>query len=358
MFLYQRGRWLLAFLFVPLYFLVQWISHYPEAVETFYSKGFYKAWAHAIRFVFGYIPFSVGDLFYIILILWSGKKIIAIAKGQSPIPRLLQFLAMGFSVLYLGFNLSWGLNYYRVPLHKTMGLSLVQKDSNALLNLTKELVLKTNAIHQQLSKDTSLAVKVPYNTSHILNIAPKGVKKIGKTYPIFAYRNPAVKKSIFATPLSYMGYAGYLNPFSLEAQVNQKIPLYRLPVVATHEIGHQLGYASERDTNFIGYLAAYSHPDPYFNYAATTLALSYCLRDLQRENPEAYKVLLKTMYSGVFKNYKESSLFWTAHKNPLMPYFDKLFNSFLKINHQAKGIKSYGQVVQLLLAYHQKHPLE
>ena len=36
-------------------------------------------------------------------------------------------------------------------------------------------------------------------------------------------KNDIVKNSIWSTIISYMGYAGYLNPFTLEAQVNEKI---------------------------------------------------------------------------------------------------------------------------------------
>lgn len=39
-----------------------------------------------------------------------------------------------------------------------------------------------------------------------------------------------------------MGYGGYLNPFTNEAQVNGITPKFRLPTVSGHEVGHQLGY--------------------------------------------------------------------------------------------------------------------
>jgi len=45
------------------------------------------------------------------------------------------------------------------------------------------------------------------------------------------------------------------------------------------------------------------------------------------------------------------------YQNPLSPYFESIFNRFLKMNNQAQGVKSYGQIVQLLLAYHAQYPV-
>jgi hypothetical protein len=347
-----------ALAWLPLYFLVQWISHYPVIIEKYYSQGFYPIWSQLLRALWGPIPFSVGDIGYSALILFGVIKIYTHIKSSMPFENSLLFLGKSVSVLYITFNLSWGLNYYRLPLQETLKLTLIAKDSSALNNLTTALVRKANSLHLSLETDPLRALTVPYSETDILKKASQGFKEVAKNYPNLYYSKPAIKKSLFALPLSYMGYAGYLNPFSLEAQINQKIPTYRLAVVATHEIGHQLGYASERDTNFIGYLAALEHSDSYFKYAATTLALSYCLGDLKRENTTAYKVAIEMLRPGILENFRSSNRFWQAYKNPLSPYFESVFNKFLIINHQPQGVKSYGQMVQLLLAYHSEFPLE
>jgi len=350
------GRWLLAFSFLPLYYLVQWVSDYPALIETYYSRGFYVYWSEGLRFVLGRFPISVGDLLYIVIIVWGLIKIRKHLKGKTPIKSLLLFTGTAVSIFYLVFNLSWGLNYHRTPLNESLNLSSDLKDSLALFNLTEALVLKANVLHKHIALDSLSAVKIPYQTNEILTMGISGYEVLEQKYPLLSYPQTAVKKSVFAIPLSYMGYAGYLNPFTLEAQVNQKIPAYRLPVVATHEMAHQLGYASERDTNFIGYLAGIHHPDPYFNYASTTLALSYCLRDVYRESPKRQQEFIALLNPGVIKNFQESNRFWEMYQNPLSPYFESIFNRFLKMNNQAQGVKSYGQIVQLLLAYHAQYP--
>lgn len=358
MFHKNEPHWLWSFAWVPIYFMVQYTAGYPEGVEQYFSRSWYPFWSEILRSVLGRFPFSVGDIAYGVLIAYVIQKIYAYSKDHQSIKKILLFVGRTISLVYLVFNLSWGLNYYRQPLSMSLGLQKIEKDSSALKILSRALVQKTNTLHDQLSNNLDQAVAVPYTINDLLNKTPEGFEVLAKKYPFLAYKQTALKKSLIATPLSYTGYAGYLNPFSLEAQVNQKIPLYRLPLVASHEVGHQLGYASERDTNFIGYLAALKHPDPYFKYAATSLALSYCLRDLNREDPLAYRDLLGEIRPGVLKNYQASNDFWKAYENPLSPYFERIFNSFLKMNQQTAGVQSYGQIVQLLLAYHHEYPLQ
>lgn len=357
MFQKKEPHWLWSFVWLPLFLLVQYISDYTDGIEAYFSRGWYPFWSSLLRGLFSRFPFSVGDLAYGLGIAYSLKKIYAYRKEREGLKKSLLFVGRLLGGVYLLFNLSWGFNYYRQPLAQTLALPSFSPDRSSLVQLTQSLVYKTNQLHNQLSSSKEQGVQVPFTAAQILEQTPEGFSKLAKQYPLLAYHKPALKKSLIATPLSYMGYAGYLNPFSLEAQINQKIPLYRLPLVASHEVGHQLGYASERDTNFIGYLAALKHPNPYFKYAATTLALSYCLRDLHRLSPEDYEALRDQIRPGVLQNYQQSTDFWNSYENPLEPYFEKIFNSFLKINKQAAGVESYGQIVQLLLAYHSEFPL-
>ncbi|UWX56004.1 DUF3810 domain-containing protein [Maribacter litopenaei] len=171
------------------------------------------------------------------------------------------------------------------------------------------------------------------------------------------YEYPSIKTSLFSTGLTYMGYAGYLNPFTNEAQVNGILPNFRFPIVAGHEIGHQLGYSAENETNFIGYLVTSSNQDPYFQYAAYAYVLGYCLSDVRRGNIDTFDQLFQNLHPGVQENFREMAIFRQQYENPMEPVFKSIFNSFLKANNQTQGIQSYNGVVSLLIAYHKKYPL-
>src|ERR1700687_3550027 len=55
-------------LLIVMTILIKWVSWYPGWVERNYSLGVYPVIAKIQRFLFGWIPFSIGDIFYAFLI--------------------------------------------------------------------------------------------------------------------------------------------------------------------------------------------------------------------------------------------------------------------------------------------------
>ena len=244
--------------------IVQLISFFPELIEGFYSNGFYYYISSFSRIIFGYLPFSVGDLSYLLAIFflifgyYKNRKTIKLSWND----RLLKIVSY-FSVFYFFFNILWGLNYYRVPLFEKLKIEK-EYSNDDLLKFTQLLIVKTNAIHSQITKNDSIKVVFPYSQEQVFEMNLKGYNSLSNKIPSFKYNHPSIKKSLFSLPLSYMGFSGYLNPFTNEAQVNDKIPMYNFPTTVTHEMAHQLGYASESEANFIGFLASINNENSYF----------------------------------------------------------------------------------------------
>jgi hypothetical protein len=154
-----------------------------------------------------------------------------------------------------------------------------------------------------------------------------------------------------------MGFSGYLNPFTNEAQVDGLLPTYKFPTTTCHEIAHQIGYAAENEANFIGCLAAINNDDLYFKYSGYTFALRYCIYELHRRKPDLYYELLPRINKGILANYMEVEQFWKSYENPVEPVFKTTFDNFLKANNQANGMKSYNYVVALLVNYFKTNAL-
>jgi hypothetical protein len=150
-----------------------------------------------------------------------------------------------------------------------------------------------------------------------------------------------------------MGYGGYINPFTLEAQVNAYQPKLRLLTTSAHEIAHQLGYAAEEEANFIAIEAALQSENLYMQYAGYHLALGYALRDCKERKDIDSKALYQKLNVGVLKQYEQVTAFWQNYQNPLEALFKKSYDSFLKANNQTAGIKSYSLVIGLLLHKYQ-----
>jgi hypothetical protein len=334
---------------------VKILANFPEFVETFYSNGLYPIISKIFRFTLGWLPFSFGDLFYLFLIVfilrWIFKNIKFIWK--QPKATLLKIVAF-FSVFYFMFHFLWGLNYHRLPLHQSLGLA-AKYSTEDLVQVTKILINKSNNSHIKITKNDTLPVRVPYSLNELFDKTSNGYEQLSKEFPTLSYTPSSIKTSLFSLPLSYMGFSGYFNPFTGEAQVNSKIPKYKFAFVSCHEEAHQLGFSAENETNFIGALAAMNNDDPYFQYSGYSLALRYCLNELYRRDQDQFKLLIAQVNLGIKKNYRESSTFWSNYENPLEPLFKKSFDTFLKANNQKGGIESYSYVVALLVNYNKKN---
>ena len=95
-----------------------------------------------------------------------------------------------------------------------------------------------------------------------------------------------------------MGYSGYINPFTNEAQINAKMVGYSTPITVCHEIAHQMGYAAETEANYLGYLAAKNSNNQYFRYSASLFSLRYLLGEVRKVNPEKYKYFQEKIHKG------------------------------------------------------------
>jgi hypothetical protein len=346
---------------LPLFLLIQIvilkiIRFFPEGAERFYSNGIYVFISKFSRIVLGKIPFSIGDCIYFILILfalkwfWKNRKSWKLNWKNN----LLTILSV-LSVFYFFFHILWALNYYREPLFEKMAIEREYSDAD-LLTFTKKLIARTNAIQSQITKNDSLKVVFPYSQNQVFEMNQNGYKNLSREYDFFTYSHLSIKKSLFSLPLTYMGFGGYLNPFTNEAQVNYLGPMYSFPMTTNHEMAHQMGYASESECNFIGFMSSIKNDNLYVQYSGYSMALRYCLGNWQVRNEEVLKQLLKTVHPGILKNYKESEDFWEQYQTPIETGFHAFYDRFLKINQQKDGMDSYSKFVNLMVNYYKVRP--
>lgn len=347
----KNKKTILAFSLIPQYFLIKLLSNYPEFVEAYYSNGFYQFISKLFRYTLGWLPFSFGDLVYafaiIYIVRWLYKNRKRLRKDTK---NWCIDVASALAVIYFAFHLFWGINYYRLPLHKSLNLN-ADYTTEQLVSVTEKLIEKSNQIHLEITKNDTLKVEIPFSKSDILKLAPAGYDNLKEIFPHLEYHPKSIKKSLFSHPLTYMGFSGYLNPLTNEAQVDGLIPSYKFPTTSSHEIAHQLGYAAENEANFIGCLAAINHNNIYFKYAGYAFALRFCLNEIYNRDICLFEDMVADVDKGILKNYEEVRLFWETHQNPAEPYFKIFYSNFLKANKQSKGMESYSYVVALLTNY-------
>ncbi len=352
-----KRKYLLPFLLIIQIIILKIIAFYPEWTERYYSHLIYLQISNFSRIIFGKIPFSIGDCLYILLILliakwfWNKRKSWKL-HWKTNVLHIFSFL----SVFYFSFHLLWGLNYYRMPLFEKMNIKREYSDAD-LYDFTKKIIAKANAIQIQITKNKNLKVVYPYSHEETFEKNINGYQNLLKSYAYFGYQNSSIKKSLISLPLTYMGFGGYLNPFTNEAQVNDLMPKYNLPTTSCHEMAHQMGYASESECNFIGFLASVNNEDLYFQYSGYSFALRYCLNNWYLKNEKIYQRLLQTVHPGIIVNYKESEIFWRQYETPIEKGFHAFYDRYLKINQQKEGMDSYSKFVDLLVNFYKNKNL-
>lgn len=343
---------------VSLVILIKIFSRFPDAVEKYYATGLYPLIARLQRLLFGWVPFSIGDLFYAVVAIWLLyslfffiRKLVRMQADKAYFLSVLRRIVFYLLLLYVVFNLSWGLNYDRKGIADQLQLQVKPYSTAELTNILQLLVNKMNALDS--ASDEKRAALASHR--HLFNGAVRSYENLAAADPRFAYPFPSVKTSMFSLIGSYLGFSGYYNPFSGEAQVNTMVPLFSRPYTTCHEIGHQLGYAKENEANFAGYLSARSSDDPAFRYSVYFDLYLYGARELYARDSSKLKPLREQIRPAIRKDFRELQKFLEKYRNPFELMITRLYGGYLRANRQPQGMHTYNEVIAWLIAYYEKN---
>jgi hypothetical protein len=333
-------------------------SFFPEAVEKYYSTGIYPVISIFPRLLFGWVPFSVGDVLYAAVFLYLIISLVRFLTRafrrklhrQYLLLCLKRFIIISLWV-YLAFNVFWGLNYDRLPIDREQHLETKPYSRQELQSLVGLLVSRMNAID---SASREARKNLTTNDS-VFKFSIAAYHHAAGATPGLSYKFPSVKFSFYGYLANYMGFSGYYNPFTCEAQVNTTIPRFVEPFTTCHEIGHQLGYAKEEEANFCGFLATHTSPDPAFRYSVYVDLYLYSASALYVMDSTAFIPYRESLKPSVRQDLRDLKAFYQQYQNPLEPVIHALYGHYLKANRQPQGINSYDEVVGLAIAYQRKY---
>jgi hypothetical protein len=137
-----------------------------------------------------------------------------------------------------------------------------------------------------------------------------------------------------------------INPFGLEVLANPDLLPFERPFVAAHEWGHLAGFADEADANFVGWLTCIraSPAAQYSGWFYLYWQISGELNDRERTRLNAaladgprrdINAVIARLRQGEVPALQRAS--W------------KVYDQYLKANRVASGVRSYGEVVNLIL---------
>jgi hypothetical protein len=346
-------KYIILAILLPIQMLLMRLAdNNPTFIEQYYSNGVYTYISSFLRILFGWIPFSVGDLLIAFLVFIFIRFIFILIKSRfrNFIPKMIHFTAI-ISILYFCFYFFWGLNYYREPLAENLNYKQTKYTTEDLVKTTEYVLKELNSLQFKITKNDTIAVNNNYTEEEIYNKSLQGFKNLSIEFNQLHYTYKSVKSSLMSYLQSYNGTSGYLNPLTGEAQVNDRMPKTGYPTTTCHEMAHQIGFAAENEANFIGFLAANYNDDLYFKYASYRMAFSYCMSEIRKRDKEIYNKIWAKTNKGVVKDFNTSYNFWKSYKNPLEPYIKKGYSAYLKANKQSKGTDSYNYVVDLLISH-------
>lgn len=357
----QNGR---KPLWKPLVFLlaaavvIKIFALWGNLVEGWYATGIYPYIAMVLRFTTGWLPFSAGDVLYAAVTVWLIIRLIKLLgllfKRMATWRGFLYGLGktiVKILCLYLVFNILWGLNYDRYGISYQLKLGNGKYSTEDLQRLTDTLVVRVNNSRRLLGNNS---FTYPPNCQVFANAA-LAYNNVAAIYPFLQYRAKSIKPSIYGKLGNYLGFLGYYNPFTGEAQVNTTVPPFVIPYTTCHEMAHQLGYASEDEANFVGYLSAVASKDEYFHYSAYFDLFKYANGELFMRDSAAARAnyrLLDTLVKKDMRTYRD---FLLANRNAVEPIIRLFYGEYLKANNQPKGIETYDDVVAWLIAYQKKY---
>lgn len=349
---WNKSHIILAILLPIQVLLMRVVANNPAFIEQYYSNGIYPYISSFFRIILGCIPFSFGDLLIAFGVFMLIRFLFRLIKSRfrNFIPKMIHFTAV-LSVIYFCFYLFWGLNYYREPLSKNLKYHQKKYTTDQLQKVTEHIIEKLNYYQLIITNNDTLKVENPYQQKEMYKMAIAGYENLSVDFPQLKYQHPSVKSSLMSLLQTYNGTAGYLNPLTGEAQVNDRIPKTSYPTTTCHEMAHQIGFAAENEANFVGFLAANYNEDIYFKYASYRMAFGYCLSEIRKRDQDLYSDVLKKVNKGILKDFNASYQFWLEYKNPFEPLVKKGYNAYLKANKQDKGVQSYNYVVDLLISY-------
>ena len=304
------------------------------------------------------VRFSVGEIIVGLAILAALVFIVcavaAVIKNKGSRLRTLgrrALLALDVVLtVVVIFNFTLGASYYADGFAEREGITPRGGTVEELRALTAEFTEIVNACAGGVARDERGRMDV--SADEIIDRAAGLYDAAEREFPSLAGPERRAKKIIFSRAMSAFGYTGVYMPFTGEANVNVDFPAAYLPDTVAHELAHQRGVASEDEANFAAIVSALTSGDPVYEYSGALSAWSALGNELYKYDKEAYFELFRELDPGVQEDIRAANEYWDAFASPVSEVSEAVYDSFLKGYGESNGIKTYGMVVGLLLAYY------
>ncbi len=342
--LYKKRSWagILLAQFLLFYFFSKSVF-----MISFFEK-FFEFQKKSHQVLFSWIPFSAGDVLYIMLggaILYLFIRLFKREKRAASMLKILIIL----NVFYFIYQVFWGMLYFQTPIIKKLS-SQEKPETEKAKKLALRYLEKCKTTRQSVHEDHSGVFIIRDLKSVQQEILLQQTRLPRNISDKKASQVLSMKPSIFKYVMSFTGILGYYNPFTAEAQYNSELPSTFIPFTTAHESSHQLGFAREQEANFVGYLIGVNSGNTDLKYSTEYFTLKSLLRFISDKDPKFVKSVLDNYSPAMKRDRAYEKKFIFTHQGWLDDFFGYTNNLFLKTNQQ-EGAVTYSYFIDLLLNY-------
>ena len=352
-----RVRLILLVIFVALIITLSQIK-YIRSVSDFISSYISFPVRNGLAFLCSFTDWSVAEwqliLFALFVAVFVICLIVALIKNFrnffSVLIRYLSFVSLVAAIIGFLVVLLLNVPYYSKSFSEKSGIVAEKSSTDDLYMTTKAVAMLLKGSADSVSRDENGVFNEKLET--LFNLSPSVYRNIERDYPFLKGYELRAKKVLFSFALSTIRTTGVAYPLTGEANINIHQPAAYIPATIAHEIAHQRGISSESEANFVAILACDLSGDNAYRYSGYLFAYGYLASALAEEDYDRYLEITKTLPTGVLSDLKYHYEYWKQFENEISEYTDSIYDDFLKSQGQDLGIKSYGAVVDLLIAYY------
>ncbi len=328
---------------LAFFLIVQWLTAYPDLVETYYSNGLYPILTLLMSGVSGQFSFSLTEF-----AVWFSVLILAPALFNSlwhrrtTFSRTLLNLTTLAAIMVVWFYLFWGLNYLRLPLSTKLGLDAVQLEMDAFDSTFVDIIRQADKLNLSYPVIDIPTINDHVEASYSSVLDSLHLKKIPGSR--------SVKTLVDNWVLNKTTTSGWFSPFFHEVHYNKDLMIIEQPFVIAHEKAHQMGYTNEAEANFLAFLVCTNSEDPLLRYSGYFSVLGYFL-SASGGSPERHRFFSDLITDGVKLDLSAVRGRWLSHVGVISKVSRKGYDLYLKANQVKEGRASYSRVVQLIVKY-------
>lgn len=351
----------MSLVLIPLSILIRWLmSLSPRFTEQVYARGIYKYIMQPVSLFTGLFPFSVAEFALVFLVIYILARLVYLIIKAVRTKKWRILLPFASSIVMVGSlwffiqNMVWNINYERLPFSDLAGIEMSESSVDELEALCRYLVDMTNDLREQVEEDEHGIMTVPGGYRSILKRAQAGFDVLEEKYPFLGGRYGQPKPVLLSRLMSHTNIIGIYSCLTGEANIDVDIPLIDIASTTLHEMAHQRGFAREDEANYISYIACMAHPDVDFRYSGSVMALQYSMNALYSASPDRYYAVAEKYGPGYRRDLEASRAYWKQFQGVTRKVADKVNDTYLKLNGETDGVRSYGRMIDLLLAEFKK----